>query len=295
MKSGFVSIIGKPNVGKSTLLNTIIGEKVAIVSPKPQTTRNKILGIYNNDDCQIIFTDTPGIHKSRNKLDEYMQKNTNDAIKGIDVLVIVLDGSKRITEEDFEFVKKYDKEGSKVILVISKIDETKFEKLAPQLAIFNQLQYIEDIIPISSTKNRNIDILINKIKGYLHDGVAYYDTDMYTDKSVKFLVSEIVREKLLLYMQDEIPHGVAVDIIEFNEKEKICKISADIICEKQNHKQIIIGKDGNKIKQIGIKSREDIEKLLGKKVMLTLFVKVRENWRDNSNFVKDLGYNDSEE
>lgn len=285
-KSGFVSIVGKANVGKSTLINTLVGEKVAIVSPKPQTTRNKILGILNEEDYQIIFIDTPGMHKAKNKLDEVMDKSINEGMQGVDVLVIVLDGSKKIRPDDVEFVKKYDK--SNTILVISKIDDTTFNKLYPQLAVFNDLKNIKDIIPLSSFNGKNIDVLLEKIKEKLPEGERYFDEDSYTDKSVKFMVSEIIREKMLWKLNDEIPHGVAVEIISFKEKKEVVVISANIICEKQSHKQIIIGSKGSMLKEIGTKSRLEIEKLLGKRVSLDLFVKVREDWRENGSFVNNL-------
>ncbi len=285
-KSGFVSIVGKANVGKSTLINKLVGEKVAIVSPKPQTTRNKILGILNEEDYQIIFIDTPGMHKAKNKLDEVMDKSINEGMQGVDVLVIVLDGSKKIRPDDIEFVKKYDK--SNTILVISKIDDTTFNKLYPQLAVFNDLKNIKDIIPLSSFNGKNIDVLLEKIKEKLPEGERYFDEDSYTDKSVKFMVSEIIREKMLWKLNDEIPHGVAVEIISFKEKKEVAVISANIICEKQSHKQIIIGSKGSMLKEIGTKSRLEIEKLLGKRVSLDLFVKVREDWRENGSFVNNL-------
>lgn len=285
-KSGFVSIVGKANVGKSTLINTLVGEKVAIVSPKPQTTRNKILGILNEEDYQIIFIDTPGMHKAKNKLDEVMDKSINEGMQGVDVLVIVLDGSKKIRPDDVEFVRKYDK--SNTILVISKIDDTTFNKLYPQLAVFNDLKNIKDIIPLSSFNGKNIDVLLEKIKEKLPEGERYFDEDSYTDKSVKFMVSEIIREKMLWKLNDEIPHGVAVEIISFKEKREVAVISANIICEKQSHKQIIIGSKGSMLKEIGTKSRLEIEKLLGKRVSLDLFVKVREDWRENGSFVNNL-------
>ena len=285
-KSGFVSIVGKANVGKSTLINTLVGEKVAIVSPKPQTTRNKILGILNEEDYQIIFIDTPGMHKAKNKLDEVMDKSINEGMQGVDVLVIVLDGSKKIRPDDVEFVRKYDK--SNTILVISKIDDTTFNKLYPQLAVFNDLKNIKDIIPLSSFNGKNIDVLLEKIKEKLPEGERYFDEDSYTDKSVKFMVSEIIREKMLWKLNDEIPHGVAVEIISFKEKKEVAVISANIICEKQSHKQIIIGSKGSMLKEIGTKSRLEIEKLLGKRVALDLFVKVREDWRENGSFVNNL-------
>ena len=288
MKSGFVTVLGKPNAGKSTLINALVGEKVAIVSPKPQTTRNKILGILNIPDYQIVFVDTPGIHNSKNKLDEYMAKNISDAKKSVDLIIIVIDGSKRIRQDDVEFVKKYDNANTNVILVISKIDDSSFDKLYPQLLPFNELKFIKDIIPISVFKNKNLDILLEKIKNYMPEGVPFFDEDVYTDKSVKFLVSELIREKMLWLLHDEIPHGIAVEIISFKEKSKIVNISADIICEKQSHKQIIIGHNGSMIKNIGIKAREEIEKLLDKKVMLELFVKVREDWREDNAYVNSI-------
>ena len=288
MRSGFVTIIGKPNAGKSTLINALVGEKVAIVSPKPQTTRNKILGILNIPDYQIVFVDTPGIHASKNKLDEYMAKDISEAKKSVDLIVIVIDGSKRIRQEDVEFVKKYDNRNTNAILVVSKIDESSFDKLYPQLLPFNELKFIKDIIPISVFKNKNVDVLLEKIKGYMPEGDIMFDEDIYTDKSVKFMVSELIREKMLWLLHDEIPHGVAVEIIVYEEKSKLAKISADIICEKQSHKQIIIGKNGSMIKNIGIKAREEIEKLLDKKVMLELFVKVREGWREDNKYVNSI-------
>ncbi len=288
MHSGFVTIIGKPNAGKSTLINALVGEKVAIVSPKPQTTRNKILGILNIPDYQIVFVDTPGIHTAKNKLDEYMAKDISEAKKSVDLIIIVIDGGKRIRQEDVDFVKKYDNRNTNAILVVSKIDDSSFDKLYPQLMPFNELQYIKDIIPISVFKNKNVDVLLEKIKGYIPEGEAMFDEDIYTDKSVKFMVAELIREKMLWLLHDEIPHGVAVEIIAYEEGSRLTKISADIICEKQSHKQIIIGKNGSMIKNIGIKAREEIEKLLGTKVMLELFVKVREGWREDNKYVNSI-------
>lgn len=286
LKSGFVSIVGKANAGKSTLINTLVGEKVAIVSPKPQTTRNKILGILNEKEYQIIFIDTPGMHKAKNKLDDIMDKRIGESLDGVDVLVIVLDGSKKIRPDDIEFVKKHDKKNT--ILVISKIDDTTMNKLYPQLSVFNELKNIQDIIPLSSFNGKNIDVLLEKIKEKLPEGERYFDEDAYTDKSIKFMVSEIIREKMLWKLNDEIPHGVAVEIISYKEKKEVAVISANIICEKPSHKQIIIGAKGSMLKEIGTKSRLEIEKLIGKRVSLDLFVKVREDWRENSSFVNNL-------
>ena len=287
-KSGFVAILGEPNVGKSTLINTLIKEKVAIVSPKPQTTRDKIIGVYNDNDSQIVFIDTPGMHTSKNKLDEFMSKSIDSAKRGVDVILLVIDGSRKITSKDIELIKTYDKQ--KVILVVNKIDLSTFEDLYPKLEQFNDLKNIVDIVPLSAKRGDNIQVLIDIIKKYLPSGVKYFDNDVYTDKSVRYIVKEIVREKALWYLQDEVPHGIAVEIVEFTEGENLTTIAADIICEKQSHKSIIIGKDGSMLKKIGIAAREDIEKVVQGKVMLKLFVKVREDWRDNNKYIKDLGY-----
>lgn len=290
-KSGFVAILGEPNVGKSTLINALLGEKVAIVSPKPQTTRNKIIGILNRPDCQIIFIDTPGMHPSKNKLDEFMQKSIDSAREGVDVNIIVLDGTKPFTEKRLKFVESFDY--SNTILVINKIDQTTFETMYPKLATLNAFKHIKDIVPLSALRGKNIDILIEIIKSHLPEGVKYFDDDVFTDKSERFLVSEIIREKALWLLQDEIPHGIAVDIIDYKEGD-VYDISADIICEKKGHKSIIIGKDGEMLKLIGSHAREDIEKMVGHQVMLRLFVKVRADWRNNNLYIKNLGYKPDE-
>ena len=291
MKSGFVAILGQPNVGKSTLLNAILKEKVSIVSPKPQTTRDKILGILNEDDCQIIFIDTPGIHNSHNKLDDYMNKAISTAKQDVDILLYVIDGTKKINVHTINTLNKATKGIDNVILVVNKIDDTTYEKLYPELNKCNALDGIRDIVPVSAIKRKNIDELIKVIKSYLKEGVRYFDDDVYTDKSIKFLTAEIIREKSLWLLQDELPHGIAVDIVRFEDSLDICEIDADIVLERANHKQIVIGKNGSMLKNIGIKSRVDIEKLVGKQVMLKLFVKVREDWRHNSSTLKSLGYN----
>lgn len=291
MKSGFVAILGQPNVGKSTLLNAILKEKVSIVSPKPQTTRNKILGIYNDQESQIVFIDTPGIHNSHNKLDEYMNKSISAAKQDVDVLLYVIDGTKKITDQTIETLNKYTKNVENIILVVNKIDDTTYAKLYPELSKCNALDNIKDIVPVSALKSKNLEELLKVIKSYLKDDVKYFDDDIYTDQSIKFLVGEVIREKALWLLQDELPHGIAVEIVRFKEGEDICEIDADIIIEKSSHKQIVIGKNGSMLKNIGIKSRQDIEKMIDQKVMLKLFVKVREDWRNSASVVKSLGYN----
>ena len=289
MKSGFVAILGEPNVGKSTLLNSILKEKVSIVSPKPQTTRNKILGIYNDEESQIVFIDTPGIHKSKNKLDDYMSKAITTAKSDVDVILYVIDGSKKITEKTLDNLNKYTNNAN-VILVVNKIDDTTYVKLYPELTKCNTLQNIKDIVPVSALKSKNLEELIKVIKSYLHEDIKYFDDDVYTDKSIKFLVGEIIREKTLWLLQDELPHGIAIEIARFDESNQIVEIDADIILDKASHKSIVIGKNGAMLKNIGTKSRLDIEKLLARKVMLKLFVKVREDWRNSASTVKSLGY-----
>ncbi len=291
MKSGFVAILGQPNVGKSTLLNSLLKEKVSIVSPKPQTTRNKILGIYNDEDCQIVFIDTPGIHNSQNKLDEFMNKSILVAKSDVDVVLYVIDGSKSITKNTIEILNKYTKNIQNIILVVNKIDKTNYEKLYPELAKCNQLENIKDVVPVSASKSKNLEELLKVIKSYLNDNIKYFDQDIYTDQSIKTLVSELIREKALWLLQDELPHGIAVEITKFDEEKPIIEIDADIILEKSSHKPIVIGKNGSMLKNIGIKARNDIEKLLQKQVMLKLFVKVREDWRNSASTIKELGYN----
>ena len=290
MKSGFVAILGEPNVGKSTLLNAILKEKVSIVSPKPQTTRNKILGIYNDDDGQIVFIDTPGIHKAKNKLDEYMSKAISVAKSDVDLILYVIDATKKITNQTIENLNKYTNNAN-VVLVVNKIDDTTYAKLYPELTKCNNLEHIKDIVPVSAKNLKNLDELIKVIKTYLHEDVKYFDEDIYTDQSIKFLVAEIIREKALWLLQDELPHGIAIEIARFDESHEIVEIDADIILEKASHKPIVIGKNGSMLKNIGTKSRNDIEKLLDRQVMLKLFVKVREDWRNSSNTIKSLGYN----
>jgi len=276
-------------VGKSTLLNRIINEKVAIVSPKPQTTRNKIIGILNDEESQIVFIDTPGIHKSKNKLDEYMQDSVDSAVKDVDILLILIDGSKPIRDKDVELVKSYDDKNT--ILVVNKIDVSEFDKLLPALQVFNDLKNVKDIVPISAKTGKNVDKLVEIIKSHLREGEKYFVNDEFTDKTERFLVSEAIREKVLILLQDEIPHGVAVDIIEYMETPTLYTISADLICERESHKKIIIGKGGEMLKKIGTQARKEIEEIVGTKVMLNLYVKVRDNWRNSKNYVNEYGYN----
>lgn len=289
-KSGFVAVIGKPNVGKSSLVNKLVGEKVSIISPKAQTTRNKIFGIKNGKDYQIVFVDTPGVQHTKTKLGEYMSDATNKASTDVDVIVVVLDAL-RIGQEDYKIIEKFKNVKCPVFLVINKIELTNYEKFYPILAKLNEYKFVTKFITTSAIRNLNIDELEREILSVLPEGVAYYPTDEYTDKSVRFMCSEIIREKALLYLQEEIPHGLAVDIVTFEEGDKVVKLDVNIITESERHKQIIIGKNGEMLKQIGIASRKEIEHLVGVKVMLELFVKVRKDWKNDTLALNDLGFN----
>jgi len=292
-KSGFVTIIGDTNAGKSTLLNSLVGEKIAIVSPKSQTSRHNTIGVYNDENSQIVFIDTPGYHKVKHKLDEFMQENIDNASSGVDVLIFLIDGKKPLKEQYEKLFKAQGSSSAKKILCINKIDETTFEKLYPQLDVLNKICKTDEILPISALKGKNVDVLIDMIKKYLPSypsEMRYYPIEQFTDKNVRFLASEIIREKVLLDYEDEIPHGVAVQIIEFEETNNLVNISADIYCERDSHKMIIIGHNGEKIKSLSIHCRKSLEKMLDKKVMLNLFVKVKPNWRVDNLMLEEFGY-----
>ena len=276
-KAGYVALVGKPNAGKSSLLNAIIGEKVAIVSNKPQTTRDNILGILTREDYQIIFVDTPGVHHSKNLLDKAMMKNVRSALAGVDLTLYLVDGSKKPDEEELDYINHL--EGDKLI-VKTKSDLPK-------------QQDIDCDITLSAKTGENVQELITKILQFLpeYDEKMYiYPPDYYTDKSVKFLIAEEIREKALELLHQEIPHGIAVEIIRFYEEEEIVYIDADIVCEEERHKGMIIGKGGSTLKQIGVETRKFAKELLGKNVMLKLFVKVEKDWRNKPQKVKNLGY-----
>lgn len=294
-KSGYVSLVGRANAGKSTLINALIGEKVAIVSPKPQTTRNNILGILTREKSQLVFVDTPGIHMSKNALDRYMNKNVRTAIGSSDIVVYLIDGSKKFLEEEFEYINNLTQKENPVIVAITKVDLLNYEKVYPILQKLSKIKKIKEIVPLSSLKKRNLDVLENAILKLLteEDQKNFeFDEDEYTDKSVRFMVAEIIREKALYLYEEEIPHGLAIEIVKFEQNKNICSIDVDIICERDSHKAIIIGKNGLKIKKLGQTAREDIEELLQTKVMLKLFVKIKNNWRENQNNLTDFGYID---
>ncbi|MBE5731950.1 MAG: GTPase Era [Clostridiales bacterium] len=299
MKTGFITILGRPNVGKSSLINALVGEKVSIVSPKAQTTRDRIMGILTDDECQMVFVDTPGVHKPANKLGEYMEKCVKNATVDTDVIVIVLDGTKRIGDADIAFIDKYLKiSKAPVYVVVNKTDEASYEKIYP---ILDKISYllnehdgirpVKDIIPTSAKKGKNVDVLKNALKSELAEGEMFFPADEYTDKSERYMICETVREKALMLLNDEIPHGIAVYIQRmFYEDNGVAHIICDIVVEKDSHKAIVIGKGGEKLKAIGERARRDIEKLLDTKVFMEMFVKVRDNWRNDNIVMNDVGY-----
>lgn len=289
-KSGFVAVIGKPNVGKSTLINALVGEKVAITSPKPQTTRNKILGIKNGEDYQIVFVDTPGIYNGTSGLAKYLQKSTETAQNDVDAIMILLDSTK-INTFDYELIEKYKESKIPVFVVINKVDISSYEKLYPILAKLNAYQFVKQFVVISALKKRNLDEIDKAILSVLPEGPAYYPRDQYTDRNFRFMTAEIIREKALIFLQEEIPHGIAVEIESFKENKRITEISATIVCESERHKQIIIGKQGAMLKKIGTSAREEIERLTDEKVMLELYVKVKPGWKQDKKALEELGYN----
>lgn len=289
-KSGFVAVIGKPNVGKSTLINALVGEKVAITSPKPQTTRNKILGIKNGEDYQIVFVDTPGIYNGTSGLAKYLQKSTETAQNDVDAIMILLDSTK-INSFDYELIEKYKESKIPVFVVINKVDISSYEKLYPILAKLNAYQFVKQFVVISALKRRNLDEIDKAILSVLPEGPAYYPRDQYTDRNFRFMTAEIIREKALIFLQEEIPHGIAVEIESFKENKRITEISATIVCESERHKQIIIGKQGAMLKKIGTSAREEIERLTDEKVMLELYVKVKPGWKQDKKALEELGYN----
>ncbi len=291
-KSGFVSIVGRPNVGKSTLMNNVVGEKIAIMSDKPQTTRNTIQAVYTDEEAQVVFLDTPGIHKPKNKLGEFMVKSATDAFKNVDLVLFVVDESKKIGPGDRKIIDDLKNIKTPVVLVLNKIDQLNEEELFDLMKMYNAEGVFEQIVPISALKGRNINELLKVIKSHLEEGPQYFPDYMITDQPERVLVSELIREKVLHYVHDEVPHGVAVEIerMKSRKDKEIVDISAVIYCERDSHKGIIIGKNGRKLKGIGKSARADIELLLGSQANLQLWVKVKENWRNLQNYVSNFGY-----
>ena len=290
-RSGFVAILGRPNVGKSSIMNRIVGEKVAIVSNHPQTTRNKLLGVATGPDWQLVFVDTPGLHKPRTKLGEYMMKSASDAREGVDAVLAVVDGQ-RIGGGDKAVLADIQQMNCPRFLAVNKIDIVPPEKLMPQLAELNEFRF-DQIFSVSARTGENIDILTQKLIDAMPEGPKYFPDDMITDQPERVMCAEIIREKALRNLRDEIPHGVGVEMMQIKQvSPSLTEIQADIYCERASHKSIIIGKQGAMLGKIGSEARADIERLMGSKVMLKLWVKVREGWRNRASDLRSLGYED---
>jgi GTP-binding protein era len=296
-KSGFAALIGRPNVGKSTLMNRLIGQKIAITSSKPQTTRNRIQTVYTGDMGQIIFLDTPGIHKAKNKLGEYMVNVAENTLKDVDVILWLVEASDYIGAGEKHIAEVLKNIDTPVILVINKIDKVKKEEILTFINVYKDIHDFAEIIPLSALKGENTETLIPEIFKYLDEGPMYYDEDTITDQPERQITAEIIREKALRNLNDEIPHGIAVaiDIMRERKNTRLMDIEATIICERNSHKGIIIGKNGSMLKTIGSEARKDIEAMLGIKVNLKLWVKVKKDWRDSDFLLNNFGYNNFNE
>ncbi len=301
MRSGFIAIAGRPNVGKSTLMNRMLGEKIAITSSKPQTTLNRIKGIYTDleyeggEGLQMVFLDTPGIHKPHNKLGSAINETAVNTLSGVDVILLIIDGTQEFGKGDEAVIRLLENTEAPKILAINKSDLIGPEKYLELYKRYEETGLFDDIYGVSALKGDNVDMLKEKLSGYMKEGPMYYPEDIATDDPVRFIVSEIIREKLMNYLEDEVPHGVFVEIESFKEPERpgaATEISAVIYCEKKSHKGIIIGKGGAKLKGVGKAARLEIEELLGGKVFLSLFVKVKEGWRDSERTIRNWGYKD---
>ncbi|MCQ2413861.1 MAG: GTPase Era [Clostridia bacterium] len=289
-KTAFIAIVGRPNVGKSTLLNSILGQKVAIVSKKPQTTRNRITGIHTVGENQFVFMDTPGIHKPRTKLGDYMVKTSVDTLGGVDAAILVTEAREAVGDIEGDLIAKIRAAGIPAILVINKIDAVHPENIAKTIAAYAEAYDFRAVIPICAKNGKGVDEVLAECEPFLNESEWFFDEEMITDQPERQMVAEIIREKLLRILEEEIPHGTAVAIEEWKEKRGTVSIRAEIYCEKSSHKGIIIGKNGATIKTIGTYAREDIEKMLGTKVYLDLYVRVKENWRDSDFSLANFGY-----
>ena len=294
MKSGFVSLIGRPNVGKSTLINTLIDSKIAITSDKAQTTRNIIQGVYNESDTQIVFVDTPGIHKPESKLSRILNKQSFSFLRDVDAVLFVVDASVSLGGGDKYIIESLKNANAPVILVLNKIDKIRDDQLLLTIEAYKDLFAFADVVPVSGLKKDNVDVLIKVIKKYLKDDVKYFDDDTITSNSTYFMVSELVREKLLNLTVEEVPHSITCVTTHFEEKENIFDISVDIIVDRDSIKKIVIGKKGARLKEVGMLARKDMEEMLGKKVYLELYVKTIKKWREKDKLLHELGFNEFE-
>ena len=296
MRSGYVAVIGRANAGKSTLINVMVGEKVSIVSPKPQTTRDRILGVLTEEDYQIVFVDTPGIYRARNALTDMMMRTTDMSAKSVDYILFVLDGHEGVKEEDFELIRKYKALNIPMAVAYTKIDIMPKENIPLDMAKFADADLDLDVFPVSARKGKNVRQLKEFLVQQMPEGDKVFHEDIVSDKSERFMIAEIMREKILLKFDKEIPHGIAIVINTFALQDNgVYEVNLDIVCERANHKAILIGKQGKAIKEVSSFARQDMEKFLGAKVFLTTYVKVKEDWRDKMNLLKEYGYEDYKE
>ena len=293
-KSGFVAVAGRTNVGKSTLLNALVGQKISIVSDKPQTTRNIIRLIRTTETSQMAFLDAPGFHKPKNKLGNFMTESADNSLNDVDVILFLVEDDFAIGPGDRRILDRLKEVETPVILVINKIDRGPREEVLKKIEMYAKYDFINEIVPVSAAKNINLDTLVDVIEKYLPEGPEFFPEDMVTDRTERFMVSEIIREKLLRSLSDEIPHGIAVEVTKMKERGNILDVEANIFCEKKSHKAIIIGKNGETLKRIATRARLDIEELTEMKVNLSVWVKIRDDWRDNSPDLKELGYTQEE-
>ncbi len=292
-KSGMITLCGRPNVGKSTLTNALVGEKIAIVSNKPQTTRNRILAVLNRDDCQYVFMDTPGLHKPRSRLGDYMVDVVKKSVADVDAVLILVEPIANIGLPEQELIQRVKDLGLPCFLIINKIDTLPKEELLAVIDLYAKAHEFQAIVPISAKKKEGIEDLLDMLSHFLPAGPQLFPDDMITDQPERQVCAEIVREKLLLFLDKEIPHGTAIEVTKFSERDSgIIDLHVTIFCERSSHKGIIIGKQGAMLKKISTRAREDVERFMGTKVYLETWVKVKENWRDNVNFIRNVGYRD---
>ena len=292
-KSGFIAVVGRANAGKSTLVNSFVGQKISIVSPKPQTTRENILGIWTDETCQMIFVDTPGALNPKTLLGDFMVRSIEQAVVDVDCILLVIDGHDGIKQADFDLIDKYGKADAPLVVAVTKTDISQPEKMMAELAKLNKYDCIKEIFAVSARRNRGVEELKNHLKNYLNDDRVYFDEDYVTDRPQRFLVCEEIREKTLLCLNEEVPHGIGISLnkMTFNEEEDRWEIDADIIVEKASHKSSVLGKKGQMIKSIGMAARESIQKMLEARVRLDLWVRVKEDWRNSERMLNEIGYN----
>ena len=293
-KTATIAIVGRPNVGKSTLMNHLLGEKIAIVSSKPQTTRNRILGVLTKDEAQYVFLDTPGVHKAKNRLGDYMMKSVRSSVSSADAVILIADAGHPAGDIEKRLIEQIAKSGLSAMLVLNKIDLINRERLAETISEYAALFNFAAVVPTCAESGKNVDEVLTEAAQFLTNGEWMFDEDTLTDQPERQIAAEIIREKLLRVLSDEVPHGTAVVIEEFTEDTKMLRIRAEIFCEKQSHKGIIVGKNGETLKRIGSYAREDMEAFFGVQVYLNLWVKVKENWRDSDFSLQNFGYDKKE-